>query len=176
MIGRVACVVGLSGGLALFLASPWAPDWGLPVGYYGQLNRVKRVIERQPALTVVDVRLHRDVSLEDFWIDLRCDNGRRFTLGIVDGGAVRDPDDVADGVVVYDSFNTGRYIPASDTGFWSQLGATPPRTLREFLPQAPRFFELLDRSDRPIEPIDWELSRRCLRLHHGSRESVAIAF
>ena len=47
------------------------PNLGLPFGYYGRLNRVLARIETNPALEVQEVVLHRDLTLEDFYITVR---------------------------------------------------------------------------------------------------------
>ena len=58
----------------LFLSADligYGPNVGLPFGYYGRLNRVLARIEANPELEVRRVDLHRDVTLEDFYITVR---------------------------------------------------------------------------------------------------------
>lgn len=48
-----------------------APNLGLRFGYYGRLNRVLARVESNPQLEVLRVDLHRDMTLEDFYITVR---------------------------------------------------------------------------------------------------------
>ena len=47
------------------------PNLGLPFGYYGRFNRILARIEANPELEVRRVDLHRDITLEDFYITVR---------------------------------------------------------------------------------------------------------
>ena len=47
------------------------PNLGLSFGYYGRLNRILARIETKPELEVRRVDLHRDSTLEDFYITVR---------------------------------------------------------------------------------------------------------
>ncbi len=47
------------------------PNLGLPFGYYGRFNRILARIEANPELEVTRVDLHRDATLEDFYITVR---------------------------------------------------------------------------------------------------------
>jgi hypothetical protein len=59
------------------------PNLGLPIGYYGKLKTMRREIERRPGLTIVRVAMHRDWSLEDFWITVRRPDGSKIELAFV---------------------------------------------------------------------------------------------
>ena len=47
------------------------PNLGLPFGYYGRFNQILTRIEANPELEVRRVDLHRDLTLEDFYITVR---------------------------------------------------------------------------------------------------------
>lgn len=47
------------------------PNMGLPFGYFGRFNRILARIEANPELEVTRVGLHRDATLEDFYITVR---------------------------------------------------------------------------------------------------------
>lgn len=56
------------------------PDVGSELGYYGQFNRVKHVIEDMPDVRIVDHWKHRDVTLEDFGFTLLVDESRKVDI------------------------------------------------------------------------------------------------
>ncbi|HSV99792.1 MAG TPA: hypothetical protein VLI39_06450 [Sedimentisphaerales bacterium] len=56
------------------------PDFGVESGYYGQFNRVKHVIERMPGVRIVDLWMHKDVSIEDFGFVPDIDGGRTVAV------------------------------------------------------------------------------------------------
>ncbi|MEM7147757.1 MAG: hypothetical protein AAF591_21820 [Verrucomicrobiota bacterium] len=56
------------------------PNLGLPVGYYGQFNRVLDSIEANPELEVIQTTLHQDMALEDFYITVRTQDNREVRL------------------------------------------------------------------------------------------------
>jgi len=71
-LGLAALIASLS--ILLFLAVDLigiGPNLGLPFGYYGRLNRILDRIEANPELEVRRVDLHRDSTLEDFYITVR---------------------------------------------------------------------------------------------------------
>ena len=57
-----------------------APNVGLPFGYYGEFNRVLSHLEDDPGLKVTQTRLHRDRTLEDFYISVRTQDHREMIL------------------------------------------------------------------------------------------------
>jgi len=65
--------------------SCFAPNVGLPFGYYGEYNRVRSKLKRVPGIQVVSTHLHKDLTLEDFGFVLQTDNGLRFRLQFFDG-------------------------------------------------------------------------------------------
>jgi len=67
------------------------PNLGLSVGYYGRLNRILSRIETSPKLEITEVRLHRDTTLEDFYVVVRTDEGKEIELTFV--GAAERPFD-----------------------------------------------------------------------------------
>jgi len=81
-------VAVLAGTLAAMAALTFAgldamgigPNLGLPVGYYGRLNRVLSRIHASPDLEVVQTTLHRDLELEDFYITVRKHDGPEVRL------------------------------------------------------------------------------------------------
>ena len=46
------------------------PDIGAESGYYGQLNRVKHVLDEMPHVQVTNNWQHHDITLEDFGFSL----------------------------------------------------------------------------------------------------------
>jgi len=70
-----ALVVSLSIVSAMLLyvgdAMGVGPNLGVPFGYYGRVNQIVSRIEANPELEVVRVDLHRDCTLEDFYITVR---------------------------------------------------------------------------------------------------------
>jgi hypothetical protein len=77
---RRLLAIGLVLALLLSLYTPLFPNLGLPFGYYGKFNRVRRAIEQLPDTQVVEFGLHRDLELEDFWIAARLPDGREVRL------------------------------------------------------------------------------------------------
>ena len=71
-LGLATLVASLS--ILFFLAVDLigiGPNLGLPFGYYGRFNRILARIEANPELEVRRVDLHRDSTLEDFYITVR---------------------------------------------------------------------------------------------------------
>ena len=58
----------------------FAPNLGLPFGYYGKFNRVLARVETDPELEVIRTTLHRDIMLEDFYITVRTRDEREVRL------------------------------------------------------------------------------------------------
>ena len=72
LLGTATLVASLS--ILFFLAVDligFGPNLGLPFGYYGRFNRILARIEANPDLEVRRVDLHRDSTLEDFYITVR---------------------------------------------------------------------------------------------------------
>lgn len=63
-----------------YLPRPRGPNLGLPFGYFGKFNRITAEIESRPGVEIVDVALHRDLTLEDFWITVRLPDGQEVEL------------------------------------------------------------------------------------------------
>jgi len=67
-----ALVAALS--ILFFLAADLmgvGPNLGLPFGYYGRFNRILARVQASPDIEVLRTTLHRDLSLEDFYIRVR---------------------------------------------------------------------------------------------------------
>lgn len=78
-------VLGLALLLALLLALVGlGPNLGLPFGYYGGCNRVVARLGGMPGVEVVEVRMHKDTTLEDFWVTLEVGGGHRVELEFLD--------------------------------------------------------------------------------------------
>ena len=56
------------------------PNIGLPFGYYGRFNRILARIQASPDIEVIRTTLHRDQSLEDFYITVRTQDEREVRL------------------------------------------------------------------------------------------------
>ncbi len=56
--------------MVALLFTPFGPNLGLPVGYYGKLNRIKSRVDKLPGVTVVGVRANYDITLEEFSVDV----------------------------------------------------------------------------------------------------------
>lgn len=77
-LGLTATMAGL-----VFVAADQigiGPNLGLPFGYYGRFNRILSRIEANPKLEVTEVRLHRDTTLEDFYIVVRNEDTEEVEL------------------------------------------------------------------------------------------------
>lgn len=80
-LGLTTLVVSLSVLIPLGLARIGnGPNLGLPFGYYGQFNRVLARVEADPELGVIRTTLHRDATLEDFYITVRTQGAREVRL------------------------------------------------------------------------------------------------
>lgn len=63
---------------------------GVEFGYYGRLNRFQHAIETMPNVEIVDVFLHRDITLEGFEFNLLVNNETKFSLWISETNPIRD--------------------------------------------------------------------------------------
>jgi hypothetical protein len=80
---RILYIVALS--MILFIVwGLWSTgqfgNWGLEWGYYGQFNRVKRVLEEMPNVQITDSWQHHDITLEDFAFSLLVDETRTLQV------------------------------------------------------------------------------------------------
>ena len=70
--------------IAIFMVvsifTPFGPNFGLPVGYYGKLNRIKSRVDKLPGVKVVGVRGNYDITLEEFSIDVLVHGKHRDSL------------------------------------------------------------------------------------------------
>ena len=75
--------LGLAATLALLVLDylGCSPNLGLHYGYYGRLNRILTRIQENPEIEVVRTSLHRDTTLEDFYIIVRMPDDREVHLG-----------------------------------------------------------------------------------------------
>jgi hypothetical protein len=65
----VLALLGILGNLFLGIGG----NFGLPFGYYGKLNQTLQELRRIPGVQVAGVGLHKDMTLEDFWITIEID-------------------------------------------------------------------------------------------------------
>lgn len=79
-LGLASLVASLSVLTLLLDCIGFGPNLGLPFGYYGKFNRVLSHVEANPDLEVVQTTLHRDLSLEDFYITVRTQDGHEVRL------------------------------------------------------------------------------------------------
>jgi hypothetical protein len=56
----------------------------LSVGYYGDLNRVRRHIDSIPGVDVIGVRANYDMRVEEFMIDVRVSGQHRTSIEFPD--------------------------------------------------------------------------------------------
>ena len=70
--------------VACFMINLALPNYGWEIGYYGQFNRIKHVIEEMPEVDVVDHWQHQDISLEDFGFTLQLANGEQVQINFMD--------------------------------------------------------------------------------------------
>ncbi len=56
------------------------PNMGFSFGYYGRFNRIIARIKTNPELEVIRTTLHRDTTLEDFYITVRTQDEREVRL------------------------------------------------------------------------------------------------
>jgi hypothetical protein len=75
IVAAVGVLVGVSS-----LWTPLVPNFGIPFGYFGKLNRVLSYLRSCPAVTVLDVGQHQDLTLEDFWVTVRLPDGSTAEL------------------------------------------------------------------------------------------------
>lgn len=76
--------------LALLSLTVFGPNLGMPFGYYGKLNRVVSALDALLNVDVVDVRMNRDVSLEEFSVDVLIDGTHRESLYFSEGQLIGD--------------------------------------------------------------------------------------
>jgi len=62
----------------------FGPNLGLPFGYYGELNRTTAQIEAIDGVTITDLHVNYDVSVEEFTADVLVDGTFRTTIYIPD--------------------------------------------------------------------------------------------
>lgn len=77
-----ACVV-LAAAAWLFMSPPlggWLPNLGLPVGYYGRLNKVEARLSSLSNVEILGIRCNRDMIVEDFTFDLRINGAQLASL------------------------------------------------------------------------------------------------
>jgi len=55
-------------------------NYGLSFGYFGKLNQIKSRIESCNGITIDNIRIHYDLSLEDFWITVSDESGTNTEL------------------------------------------------------------------------------------------------
>jgi len=55
-------------------------NFGVEIGYYGQFNRVRRILDESTEWKVVKSWVHEDVSLEDFAFTLEDNRGERVQV------------------------------------------------------------------------------------------------
>jgi hypothetical protein len=70
--------------LLLSSLSIFGPNLGLPVGYYGELNRTKWRVSSISGVRIEAVRVNYDITVEEFTIDVVIDNVHRASLYIPD--------------------------------------------------------------------------------------------
>jgi hypothetical protein len=90
-LGLAASLAGLV--FVVVVLMGFGPNLGLPVGYHGRLNRILSRIETNPTLEITEVRLHRDTTLEDFYIVVRTDEAKEVELTF-EGAAERPFDEL----------------------------------------------------------------------------------
>ena len=70
--------------MACFILNLTLPNYGWEIGYFGQFNRVKHVIEEMPDVTIVDHWQHQDITLEDFGFTLELSGGEQVKINFWD--------------------------------------------------------------------------------------------
>ncbi len=60
--------------------SSFAPNIGLPFGYYGQFNRVKHRLKQVGGIQILKSHQHKDLSLEDFWFVIQTEGDLKLDL------------------------------------------------------------------------------------------------
>lgn len=78
------------------------PNLGFPVGYYGKFNRIRDAIEKRPGVEIVAIAMHRDLTLEDFWITVRKEDGRDIKIAFQNAN-IRSYKDLLNELDVLDS-------------------------------------------------------------------------
>lgn len=66
--------------MVVSIFTPFGPNFGLPIGYYRKLNRIRSRVDKLPGVTVVGVRVNYDITLEDFSIDVLVHGQHRDSL------------------------------------------------------------------------------------------------
>ena len=75
----VVVFVFLAATLGTYFPRPKGPNLGLPFGYYGKVNRIVAEVEAN-GLEILNVAMHRDWTIEDFWIRARTSDGSEIEL------------------------------------------------------------------------------------------------
>ena len=79
-IVRCAMLLAVAIFLVVSTFTPFCLNLGLPVGYYGKLNRIKSRVDKLPGVKVVGVRVNYDITLEEFSIDVLVHGKHRDSL------------------------------------------------------------------------------------------------
>ena len=91
--------------LAFLSLTGFGPNLGMPFGYYGKLNRVVSALDALPSVDVVDVRMNRDVSLEDFSVDVLIDGEHRDSVYFPEA----DSQPIGNMLLQVERWNQGRF-------------------------------------------------------------------
>lgn len=74
----------------VFLSLPFAPNVGLRIGYWGELNRSIAWLRARANLRIDDQSFNRDISLEEFSIRITVDDRHQATIGFNELPIARD--------------------------------------------------------------------------------------
>lgn len=158
---------------AAFLYLPFCPNWGLTFGYYGEFNRQSSAFE-QNDLKITDVGLHKDVSLEGFWITGRTPEGRVFTLDIGDSARIRTPQKEAEGILVF----TGGYMKGIsmrfDSPFWEGYGKETPKDTETLLSDIDYFLSRFESLQVSPSKLKFEESRDSIRIRYENEKQALL--
>lgn len=81
-LALLAATLGVIFGVGLVTvdALGFGPNLGLPFGYYARFNSIVDRIEQRGDVEILATTLHKDVTLEDFYITVRKRGGPELNL------------------------------------------------------------------------------------------------
>jgi hypothetical protein len=159
-LGGVALVVWLV--LQFGLINP-----GLPTGYWGQFNRARALIRDVDDVDIVNVRLNRDITLEDFTFDLVVKGTIRASLGYHENRPEWEALTSADGLLLHIDYGSKREqycVSLADGGWLESALGQPCRSGKDVLESLDAILECVvpafESSEQECACRDARISRR----------------
>ncbi|UCG56625.1 MAG: hypothetical protein JSU70_17395 [Phycisphaerales bacterium] len=149
----VAALLCLSALWACPLTTWLFPNIGLPVGYYGQFNRVKWRLNRVAGIRILGYHQHKDLSLEDFWFYLQTEDGLKFDLKFSHVAKTYELFEKADGLAVQQR-DSGKWLlyPFGPGGLLETATSKEMRHAVDVLKNFDKIAEVVESDRRKEQP------------------------